>query len=71
MSDNRREELAVFWWEKAQASLGSARREIKAGAFDFAINRLYYSMFYAVSAAHMLRGHSYRKHSGVRAYVFG
>ena len=67
MSDSRRTELARYWWDKAVSSLASARRELEAGAFDFAVNRLYYCVFYAVSAAHLLQGRSYRKHSGVRA----
>ncbi|OGL42235.1 MAG: hypothetical protein A2161_06695 [Candidatus Schekmanbacteria bacterium RBG_13_48_7] len=56
-----------FWWSKAQDSLNSAKREFEAGAFSFAINRLYYAVFYGVSAALLERGLVFKKHSGVRA----
>ncbi len=66
--DNQRKEMVCYWWEKAQNSLNSAKREFKASAYDFAINRLYYSAFYGVSAALLERKMSFKKHSGVRAY---
>jgi uncharacterized protein (UPF0332 family) len=37
------------------------------GPTTFAVNRLYYAAFYAVSAALLERQRSFRKHSGVRA----
>ena len=42
--------MVEYWWEKAKKSLKSANREFEAGAYDFAINRLYYAAFYGVSA---------------------
>jgi hypothetical protein len=48
--------------------LDSARREFEAGAYDFAINRLYYAAFYGVSAILLERKMSFKKYSGVRAY---
>jgi len=48
--DKQREEMVKYWWGKAKNSLDSARREFEAGAYDFAINRLYYAAFYGVSA---------------------
>ena len=45
----------------------SAEREMKAESFLFAVNRLYYAVFYAVSSALMdCCGKSYKKHYGVR-----
>ena len=66
MSENLKE-VVLYWWKKAEKSLESARREYEAGAYEFAINRLYYAAFYAVSAALLERNVSFRKHSGVRA----
>ncbi len=65
-SDNRKQ-LVQYWWEKAQNSLSSAKRELEANEYSFAMNRIYYSAFYAVSAALLERGTSFKKHSGVRS----
>jgi len=63
----QRAEVVRYWWAQAEESLASARRETAAGAYIFAVNRLYYAAFYAVSAALLERQRSFRKHSGVRA----
>lgn len=65
--DEQRTQVVRYWWTKAQKSLASARREVEAGAFAFAMNRVYYAAFYAVSAALFERRLSFKKHSGVRA----
>ncbi|HBE80568.1 MAG TPA: hypothetical protein DDW65_22705 [Firmicutes bacterium] len=52
---------------KAEQSLNSAQLEIQSGSLDFAINRIYYAIFYAVSAALLERQVVFKKHSGVRA----
>ncbi len=59
--------LIAYWWEKAEASLQSARREHAAGANAYAVNRLYYAAFYAVSAALFERKETATKHSGIRS----
>ena len=46
----KRSEIVRYWLEKAEESLASGRREFEAGSFSFAMNRLYYAAFYAVSA---------------------
>jgi uncharacterized protein len=56
-----------YWWTKAQDSMDSARREYEAGAFSFAMNRLYYAAFYGACASLFERRLSFKKHSGVRA----
>jgi len=56
-----------YWFEKAEDSLTSAKREFEAGSLSFAMNRLYYAAFYAVSALLMAHKLSFKKHSGVRA----
>jgi hypothetical protein len=44
----KRSEIVRYWLEKAEESLASARRELEAGSFSFAMNRLYYGVFYGV-----------------------
>lgn len=63
----KRSEMIRYWWSKAEECLASAHLEFKAGALSFAMNRLYYAAFYAVSALLMESDMSLRKHSGVRA----
>ncbi len=65
--DERRSELVRYWWAKADESLASAKREFDAESYSIAMNRLYYAVFYGVSAALFERGQSFRKHSGVRS----
>ncbi|MBN2385145.1 HEPN domain-containing protein [bacterium] len=60
-------DLINYWLEKAHESLDSARNEEDAQRFAFAVNRLYYACFYAVSALLLTDQLSFRKHSGVRA----
>jgi uncharacterized protein (UPF0332 family) len=59
-------ELVQYWWEKAERSLALAEFEYSVGAYDFAINRLYYCAFYAVSAWLIENGKNFKKHSGAR-----
>lgn len=66
-SEQHQREVMHYWWSKAEESLASAQREFNAGAFAFAMNRIYYAAFYAVSAALLDRKTAFRKHSGVRA----
>ena len=66
-TDERRMEVVRYWWSKAEESLTSAKRELEAQSYSFAMNRLYYAMFYAVSAVLLERRLSFKKHSGVRA----
>ena len=65
--DPRREELVHYWLRKAEESLESARSELEAGRLSFAVNRLYYVLFYLVTAALSARGKKLGKHSAVRA----
>ena len=51
----------------AHACLASARREADADALPFAMNRLYYAAFYALSAVLLDRDFSFEKHTAVRA----
>ncbi len=68
MTDSdQRKQVVCYWWYMAEESLASARREFEAEAYIFAINRLYYALFYAVSATLLERKQHFKKHTGVRA----
>jgi uncharacterized protein (UPF0332 family) len=38
--------MVRYWWSKAEESVASAQREFDASSYTFAINRLYYAVFY-------------------------
>ncbi len=65
--EQQRNIVVSYWWEKAEDSLLSAEREFDAGALVFSINRLYYALYYAVSAVLLRKEFTFSKHSGVRA----
>ena len=67
MKNDTKAEAIRYWWDKAVESLKAARRDLAAQSFSFAINRAYYSVFYAVSALFLEEGRRFQKHSGVRA----
>jgi len=56
-----------LWWRMAEEALQSARMEREAGFLHSAINRAYYAVFYAATAALVDQGLEFKKHSGVRA----
>lgn len=62
-----RHDLSRYWFEKARESLESAKSETQARRLTFAVNRLYYALFYASTSVLIARGTAYTKHSAVRA----
>ena len=66
ISNKEKKQLIKYWLEKSEESIASAKSEISYGRLSFAVNRLYYAMFYAITAILTAKGESYRKHSGVR-----
>ena len=60
-------ELVRYRLERAEESLQETAVLIAAGRTKGAVNRLYYSMFYAVTALLETGDFSSSKHSGVRA----
>ena len=60
-----RQTLIAIWLEKAKESLASAELELNAGHTNFAVNRLYYSCFYAVTALLLRDGKQFARHSAV------
>ena len=61
------DKLVQHWLERAEESLASARSELEAGRLSFVVNRLYYAVFYIVTAALAAKGTQHVKHSVVRA----
>jgi len=57
-------------FEKAERSIQSAERELKAGDVDTSVSRAYYAMFYVAEALLFEKGLAFKKHSAVHA-AFG
>jgi uncharacterized protein (UPF0332 family) len=64
---NQLNKIIQYWLQKSRESLEAAHDEFKAGRLSFAVNRIYYACFYAVSALLMQKELRFKKHSGVRA----
>lgn len=64
----QRGEAARMLMERADEALAVARREQKLSPTT-ALNRAFYACFYAASAALVLEGREFVKHTGVRAAV--
>ncbi len=65
--DEAREAVVEGFLVKADQALAAARRELAAGDFALATNRVYYACFYALSAVLLSRGQAYARHAGLRA----
>jgi uncharacterized protein (UPF0332 family) len=67
--EEERSRIIDHWLARAQESLESASDELASGRILIAINRVYYALFYAASAALLADGRQFAKHAGVRAGV--
>ena len=63
----QREVLVRYWLEKAHESLQSARNEYRDGHLSFAMNRIYYACFYALTAVFKDKDKMFKKHKGLRS----
>ena len=61
------EKLIGLWLEKADEALASAELELNEGHTNFAVNRLYYACFYAVTALLLRDGKQFARHSAVKS----
>lgn len=59
--------LTKYWMEKARESLEAARSEYDSRRFTTAVRNLYYACFYALTAVLVKEGHTFKKHTGVKA----
>ena len=62
-----KEKIIDYWIEKSRKSLKSAILEYQQGYLDFAVNRLYYAIFYITNAYFFQKDKYFKKHSGLRA----
>lgn len=69
MKQEDTEALISYRMQRAEESLRAAEIMSEKDMFSFAMNRIYYSMFYAVQAALILKGVSFSKHGQVKAYL--
>ena len=63
------EALISYRMQRAKESLRAAQIMYEKDMFSFAMNRIYYTMFYAVQAALILKDVSFSKHGQVKAYL--
>jgi uncharacterized protein (UPF0332 family) len=59
--EEARERLSAYWFELADEAMASARSEHRAGRNRFAINRCYYTCFYAASAVLLREDKTYTR----------
>ena len=59
-----RDDIARLYLEKGAAALASAKKLMECDDCLGANNRIYYAIYYAISALHTLDGNVYRKHKG-------
>jgi uncharacterized protein (UPF0332 family) len=62
-----RKTLVALWLQKADEAFDSARLELNEGHTNFAVNRLYYTCFYAVTALLLKDDKQFARHSAVKA----
>ncbi len=65
--DEAKKTIIALWLERADEAVESAEMELKAGHTIFALNRIYYACFYAITALLHKDGKTFSKHSAVRA----
>jgi uncharacterized protein (UPF0332 family) len=68
LSEQDRQVLTGVRLENADRTLDDAQALLERGSLRGAANRVYYAVFYAISALAVSRGQSFRKHSGLIAY---
>lgn len=61
--------LISYRMQRAEESFKAAEIMYEKNMLIFAMNRIYYSMFYAVQAALILQDVSFSKHGQVKAYL--
>jgi uncharacterized protein (UPF0332 family) len=56
-----------YWMEKDLESMESAKSEFTSGRNSAAVRNLYYACFYALNAVLLKDGHSFKKHTAIKA----
>ena len=68
ISDDQKS-LVVYRLEKSVQTLIDAGQLYKSESFGSSVNRIYYALFYAVSALLLCRGLSTSKHTGIKSFL--
>ena len=68
MTDEQIRALVEHRLEKSEEALRAAKHMLDQGMLIFAMNRIYYSMYYAVQALLALQGKSFSKHGQVKGF---
>lgn len=68
MIDEHTKVLIEHRLEKSEDALRAAQYMLEQGLLIFSMNRIYYSMYYAVQALLALKGKSFSKHGQVKGY---
>jgi uncharacterized protein (UPF0332 family) len=63
------QEIVVYWLEKAQQDLASAKENLSAGRLQNSVRDAYFACFHSFSAVLIKAGKTFRKHSEVRAIL--
>jgi hypothetical protein len=61
--------LVAYRMERSEESMEAAELMCERGMLGFAMNRIYYAMFYAVQAASVPKNVSFSKHGQVKGYM--
>lgn len=62
------EALVAYRMERSNESIEAAKIMFENNMLTFSMNRIYYAMFYAVSALLLLHGITFSKHGQVKGY---
>ena len=68
MTDEHAKALVDHRLQKAEDALRAAQYMYEQSMLIFAMNRIYYSMYYAVQALLAIKGKSFSKHGQVKGY---
>lgn len=64
---DHKDALIRYWMGKARESMEAAQSEYVSGRYATAVRDLYYACFYALTAVLLKEGHSFKKHTAVKA----
>jgi uncharacterized protein (UPF0332 family) len=62
-------EIVVYWLEKAEQDLASAKENLSAGRLQNSVRDAYFACFHSFSAVLIRAGRTFRKHSEVRSIL--
>ena len=62
-------EIVVYWLEKAERDLASAKENMAAGRLQNSVRDAYFACFHSFSAVSIKAGRTFRKHSEVRSIL--